>query len=44
MSVMRGRSTQDVIKNKDEGKLWDELVMQLKEINDEGCEVHVPSD
>jgi hypothetical protein len=44
LSVMRGRNKQDVIKNEEEGKLWDELVVQAREIKEEGYAIHIPSD
>jgi hypothetical protein len=44
LSVMRGRNKQDVIKNEEEGKLWDELVVQVREIKEEGYAIHIPSD
>ena len=44
LSVMRGRKKENVVRNEDEGKLWDELASQTAEIENDGYAIHIPND
>jgi hypothetical protein len=44
LSVMRGRKKENVVRNEEEGELWDELASQTAEIENDGYAIHIPND